>query len=254
MIAALAAAIALAEPSREALIARWLRANRTHTVAHLQAAPPVGASPKEMPNLQALAQQELATAGRYQLTVTPARPEREPWWARLWDWISAKWHDLWNALFSRVHVGREAAASAGDVLLVLVVGLLIWVVVRILRNVQIARTSARSQSQALATPPDPQQVYDDARSAANRGDYGNAALLLFAATIALLSVRGAIDASRSATVGDLRRGLRAREKASVVPFDAVVAPFVQRAYAERPVAAAQWTIAESAFLALRGEP
>jgi hypothetical protein len=82
------------------------------------------------------------------------------------------------------------------------------------------------------------------------GEYGTAALLLFGATVALLDGRGAVAASRSATVGDLRRELRARDAPLVAAFDAVAAPFVEKAYAERRVDEPQWHRARDAFVVL----
>jgi hypothetical protein len=52
MIVAIAAAVALA-PSKDALIERWLRANRAHVVARLA---PVPAPTVPSPDLRALAQ------------------------------------------------------------------------------------------------------------------------------------------------------------------------------------------------------
>ena len=71
--------------------------------------------------------------------------------------------------------------------------------------------------------------------------------------VALLDRQGAVDASASATVGDLRRELRAHNARLVAPFDAVAAPFVQEAYAERTVDEPQWHRARDAFAALLQE-
>jgi hypothetical protein len=77
--------------------------------------------------------------------------------------------------------------------------------------------------------------------------------LLFAATVALLDRQGAVDGTASATVGDLRRELRAGNARLVGPFDAVAAPFVQEAYAERAVDEPQWHRARDAFATLLQE-
>ena len=109
------------------------------------------------------------------------------------------------------------------------------VVVRLLRNLQVDRSQSSPRPAPLEEPPAPRALYKQACNAAGRGDYGTAALLLFAAMIALLDRQGAVDATASATVGDLRRELRAGNARLVAPFDAVAAPFVQEAYAERAV-------------------
>jgi hypothetical protein len=249
VIVAAAASLALAAPSREALIERWLRANRTHSLARLKSVPRAAPQVTALPDLRALAQRELAVRGRYQLS-TRTVASAEPWWLRVWDWLAERLQRLWDALFSRVHVGRQTAASIGDVLLVLVGLLFVYVVVRLLMNLQFARSAARLESAPLVQAPSPRALYQQACDAANRGDYGNAALLLFAATVALLDRQGAVEAAGSTTVGDFRRALRTHDAALVPSFDAIAAPFVQRAYAERAVGEPQWQTARSAFEAL----
>ncbi|MGB6517891.1 MAG: hypothetical protein WBE79_05210 [Candidatus Cybelea sp.] len=247
MIVAAAAALALGGPSRDALIERWLRANRTHSPARLESGPPVRTV--ESADLRVLVERELAVPGRYRLASPPAAVS-EPWWMRVWEWLSQRWQRLWNAIFARVHVGRAAAASIGDVLLVLLGLLLIFVVVRLLMNFHLARSTALLESTPLEGRPSPRALYKEACSAANRGDYGGAAVLLFAATVALLDRQGTVEAARSATVGDFRRALRRRNAALIPSFDAVAAPFVQRAYAERAVDELQWRRAREAFESL----
>jgi hypothetical protein len=249
VILAAAAAAALAGPSREALIERWLHANRSHIAARIE---PRSAPAPAAPDLLALAQRELAIPGRYQLSVSSVAVAAEPWWMRAWDWIAERWQKFWNAIFAHVHVGRQAAASFGDLLLVAVGLLLIFVAVRLLMNLQFARSRAGAFVEPLADPPSPRALYRQACNAASRGDYGTAALLLFAAMLALLDRRGAANLSSSATVGDLRRDLRARHREMLAPFDAVAATFVQRAYAERAIDEPQWERARAAFVTLIG--
>ncbi|MBV8530527.1 MAG: DUF4129 domain-containing protein [Candidatus Eremiobacteraeota bacterium] len=245
MIAAVLAAVALTMPSREALIERWLHANRAHAVAQL-ALPAHGSVPPL--DLDGLAQRELATAGRYRLMQPGVPPaESEPWWLRALEWIGAGWRQLWRAFFGRVHVSPQAASGIGEALLALVALTFVFIVWRILRNVQLSRSAARSTAEPLEALADPRSLYQSACEAADRGEYGNAALLLFAATVALLDRRGAVTVNRSATVGELRRKLRAANADLVAPFDAVAAPFIQKAYAERPIDAAQWRHARSSF-------
>ena len=249
MIAAIAAAAALA-PSKDALIERWLRANRAHVVTRLAPAP---APPVPAPDLRTLAQREFAVAGRYQLAESLVATAAEPWWLQAWRWIYKRWQRFWELLFSRVRIGPQGAASLGDVLLVLVGILLIFVVVRLLRNLQVERSQSGPRAQPLEQPPAPRTLYKQACNAAGRGDYRTAALLLFAAMVALLDQQGVVDASASATVGDLRRELRAVNPRLVARFDAVAATFVQEVYAERAVDEPQWHRARDAFAALLQE-
>lgn len=247
MIVAAAAALALGAPSPDTLIERWLRANRTHSMVRLESGPPARAA--EPLDLRALAERELAVPGWYRLA-SPAGEAWEPWWMRIWEWVSERWQRLWSAIFARVHVARAAAASIGDVLLVLVGLLLIFVVVRLLTNFHLARSTALLELTPLEGRPSARALYREACSAATRGDYGGAAVLLFAATVALLDRQGTVEAARSATVGDFRRALRRRNAALIPTFDAVAAPFVQKAYAERAVDELQWRHAREAFESL----
>jgi hypothetical protein len=247
VILAAAAAAALAAPSREALIERWLRANHSHSAIQLRSrSAPLPAAP----DLHRLAQRELSIPGRYQIAESNAAIATEPWWMKAWDWIAERWQKFWNAIFARVHVGRQTAASFGDFLLVAVGLLLIFVAVRLSINLRFTRSRAGALVEPLTDPPSSRALYRQACDAASRGDYGAAALVLFAATIALLDRRGAVNLSQSATVGDLRRDLRASHRGMLAPFDAVAAPFVQRAYAERAIDESEWEHARSAFVNL----
>ena len=235
---------------RDALLQRWLHANRAHLAAQLHA--PAGNAPAP-PDLHALASREIAIPGRYQLAGPPTVPYVEPWWVRVLRWLHDRWDALWRALFGHVHVSGRAANTIGDAILVAAGLMLIYAAYVVLRNVSRARSAARSRTEPLTAPPDPQALYRRACDAANGSEYGAAALLLFAATVALLDGRGAVARSESATVGDLRRALRS-ENATLVPqFDAIAAPFVERAYAERNIGAPQWQRAQSAFVALANQ-
>jgi hypothetical protein len=196
--------------------------------------------------LRGLAQRELATPGRYQLSVARPAPVQAPWWMPTWRWLAGAFYRLWKAVAGRVHIGPSAVRGIGDVLLVAIVVVVIYVAIRLIRGVVIARATPTA-AEPLDARPDPVALYRDACDAATRGEYGNAAVMLFAATVALLDVRGAIAGRRSATVGDLRRELRAGHAQLVPAFDAVAAPFVEKAYAERSVEAPQWQRARTAF-------
>lgn len=250
MIAPLAVAAALMLPSREALLQRWLHANRAHATIALDR--PRG-NPGLLPNLQSLAQNELAVPGRYQLVLPKAPVEQEPWWLRAINWLSDRWQELWHKLFGRAHIAKGTAVAIGDWLLVLVGVALLALGLSFLRDLQLARERLRAAASPIEPPADPDSLYLRAREAAARGDYSGAARILFAATVAALAGNGTIDGRRSATVGELRRELRSANARLIVPFDAVAMPFVAAAYAERAVDAAQWQRASDAFDSLLAE-
>jgi hypothetical protein len=241
MIAAVAAAAALATPSREALVLRWLAAGRTHAAVSLQSS---ARRPPAPANLQALARRELGIPGRYRLTEGPVPPAQQSLWLRFWHWLGERWDRLWNALSKRVHVSKRTANGIGWAVLAGVALVFLWVVARLLSNVRLVRSRRRVNAEPLGSRPEPAALYREAHEAANRGEYGRAALVLFAATVVLLDGRGAVAVERSATVGDLRRALRSKNASLVAPFDAVAGPFVRTAYAERAVDASQWERAD----------
>lgn len=248
MILAAAAAYALATPARDALLERWRHANPAH--AHRVLDAPAAKPVEPRADLQALAQRELS-APSYRLKAPVVATVRgEPWWLRAWDAFSDWWSKLWRTLFAHARLGRRTTLAIGDLLIALVALVLIVVAFRLVRELQIERSRANRNAQPLTELPDAATLHRRACEAAARADYGAAALLLFAATIALLDKRGAIALTSSATVGELRRDLRTRDAALLEPFDTVAAPFVQRAYADRHITLDEWASARKAFEAL----
>ncbi len=247
MISAVVAAAAVQAPSREALIARWLRANPSHSVARLES-PALPNAPAV--DLRALAARELSVRGRYHLGPTTTQAVPMPWWRRALNWLTEWWRRLWRSVAARVHVSERAANGIADALLAIVGLALLIVLWRLLRELYWRRFPRRLQPEPVDAFPDPRSLYRQACDRASHGEYGDAALLLFAATVAVLSGRDGAAAERSATVGDLRRRLR-RDRATLLPaFDSVAAPFVQRAYAQRTVEPSQWNDARDAFQTL----
>ncbi|HTX59117.1 MAG TPA: hypothetical protein VMH02_05515 [Verrucomicrobiae bacterium] len=232
---------------RAALIARWEAQARPP--AALRRALDATAPPSKAPDLAAMAARELAAPGRYHLTEAPQRP-RTSWWARFWTWIAEQLRKLFSALFGRAHISRGGAAAIGDVLIALAAAVLLFAVWRLLAQLQFARERGRTSAEALAEPLDARAFFARAQAAASAGDLALASRLLFVAAVLALDLRGAVANDPSATVGDLRRALRARDAALLGAFDAVAGPFVCSAYAERPVAPSDWARARAAFFAL----
>lgn len=266
---ALTSAAATADAQRDALVARWVAASEAQiakihdakaraaaqaafakTRAQLDTASPAVQAP---PDMAALARGELATPGRYQLSMKAAPPPSEPWYEQAWDWFKDQVAKLWHALFGRVRVGPGGAIAIGDVLIGAAVLALLIAVLRLLAEFQIDRRSRAAAVEALGAPQNARDLYERAHAAALKGDLAGASRLLFAATVVALDLRGVVAGDPSATVGDLRRAVRSRDAALLVPFDAVAAPFVASAYAERPVENAEWENAREAFLTFSPE-
>jgi hypothetical protein len=234
---------------RAQLTARWVAAN------HRSIDAPSGAHQVSYPpaDLRILAQRELAIPGRYHLGSSGHAAGRgTPWWLVAYQWFYDRWTELWRLLFERVHVGRGGAVAIGDVIVALVALLLIFIGVRLLLQVQRERRRRAQSMQALATPPSPAELHRQASEFARRGDYADACRLLFAATLAKLEVQAVVHEERSATIGEIRRALRSRAPALLVPFDAIAIAFATVAYAERPVGLGDWERAQEAYRVIGG--
>lgn len=232
---------------RAVLIARWSAANhRSAATLERHAAVPPPAI------LKALVAAELATRGRYQLTPQKPRPARTSPWLQFLQWVRDRWNDLWHAAFGRVHLGRGGAVAAGDLLIIVVALLLLFIGYRLASNLAIERRAA-ARARKLDEPRDAAALYATACDFARSGDYARASAALFSAAVIALSARDIVRDDRSATVGDLRRTLR-RESAELVgPFDEVAAAFVTGVYAERPLARDDWERALTGYRSLAAD-
>ncbi len=197
---------------------------------------------------------ELAVPGRYHLTERPEPPLRPTWWQQLWSWLVDRWKELYQRLFGRAKVGATQAAFIGYTIAALAALLLVAVGWRLVASLQFSRGSGARDVTALGNAPDASALYRAACRSADSGEFGHAAKLLFGAAVASLHLRGEIDARRSATVGELRRSLRARDGARAQQFDAIARPFVASAYAGRAVGGDEWIAARDAYLSIAAEP
>jgi len=237
------------EPTRHALIALWATASH-RSAAGLESRDILASPPAALPRLTAA---ELATPGRYHLTASVVEPPSPSWWSLLWNWLRDRWNDLWRAAFGRAHVGRMGSVAIGDVLLAIVALLLVIVTIRLLAALTIDRRRHSGEVRFEAEPV-AGELYAKACAFARRADYAQASTALFAAAIAALAERGAVQDDSSATVGDVRRALGASQRTLVAPFNDVASAFVTSAYAQQPVAAADWERARSAYLRFAAEP
>ena len=186
-------------------------------------------------NFRALAARELATELSPHAPETAALPAADkPWWMRLWTWLSRSLDatlegGLWerSPRPPRRDRDRRRADRGGDRL-------------DRARRWSIAAGLAFERSRGeslelLAPPPNARALYDAACDRARQKDYAAASRLLFAAMVASPALLGAAIEDRSATVGELRRLLRQRDRTLLPPFDAVCGAFVTSVYAELPV-------------------
>jgi hypothetical protein len=249
--------------SHATLFARWESANRAAiakihspktrlaseraldvTLARIRTSNPT-ISPARTPHTLAVA--ELAFPGRYDLRDPNAAPPAKTPWERFWEWVGSQWNRLMDALFGHVKLGDAGSAALGDLLIAAVGILLIVVTFRFLVVLQIDRARRGNAFTPLENQKNAHALYLQACALAQNGAYEAAVQRLFLAAVTALDLRGVLQDNASATVGDMRRVLRGRNSALLVPFDGVAAPFVDAIYAETPIAATQWLQAKDAY-------
>lgn len=245
--AAVLAVVLTTSTERDALISRWTHATHANVPAKRRLREGAAPLPATLTPLHAMAVSELSVAGRYHLHDAAAAPREKTWWERLTAWLADRWNALIQTLFGRAHINRTVAGAIGDVIVALLVLAVAAAAIRII--VAYGRRSSHAASLRALTPAaDAATLYDMAAARADRGEFAAASQLLFRATLTLLDVRGTLRDDASATVGEIRRKLPARDVVSA--FDAVARLFVAGTYAERPLDAAQWERAREAYLTL----
>lgn len=256
-------------PAHDVAIAHWLAANRTAIAAKHDAKARAAARaqlaatlarmrapiPARSGDPRAAVARELAVPGRYDVAARSTKPREKTPWERFWDWVGAGYDRFWKALTGKIHLGGAGQAVLGDLLLLVAAGALIFATVRLLAGWRFERASRRGASTPLDAGRNAHALYLQACALARDGAYADAARALFLAAVTAMDLRGIVRDDASATVGDMRRALRARDAATVAPFDAVAAPFVAAAYAERDVDAGEWERALAGYRRLvRDQP
>ncbi len=174
-------------------------------------------------------------------------------WEIVLGWLRDLWSRMADALFSHVHIGRNASVILGDVLALALIAAVIFIVVRLILGAVRDAQRPRATSRALAESPGAAELYALSRRAAAQGDYRNAVALIFRAALLRLERLGLVRKDPSRTVNECRRAVAAREPATAAVFDAIARPFTAAFYAELPIAQAQWLAAHDAYVALPPE-
>jgi hypothetical protein len=248
--ALLAVTVTNSAVEREALASRWMHAARASIPAERRLREGTSPAPSTLASLPALTRVELGVPGRYQLA-TETRPPNPTWWQRFVGWVRYWWNAFWHALFGRIRFSAKATAAIGDAIVAALVLAVVTLALRLIALYGGRRSAATVR--ALPEAPDARTLYAKAAVRAEKGEFAAAARLLFRATLTVLDGRGAVSDDLSATVGEIRRRLRERERDAIAPFDEVASAFVAATYAERPLDAAQWERARSAYLTLADE-
>jgi hypothetical protein len=237
----------LAAPPLEA---HWLAAARAPSAARAAETLRTRDGSIRVPaDADARVRRELSVAGRYRL-VPSAVVRRPAWWQILTQWIRDRWDAFWNALRDTVHIGAKGQMFVGDLLVVLFVLIIGVLAARMLAAFQFQRNDARVALSELEPQRSAHALFMRASAAAERGDYGVAVRLLFAAAVTLLDLRGVVRDDASATVNELQRELSERGSQIRAPFVEIADAYTAVAYAENPVDRAAWTHVCRAYEAL----
>ncbi len=194
-----------------------------------------------------LARRELSVPGRYRTNVRVTAPQT--WWERLANWVFEKWRDLADAVSRRIHIGPSSQVAIGDAIVFAVLLGIAFVAARLLASfVSVAGT--RVDATALEAQKSAHALALQAAAAAEAGDYARAIRTIFVAAVTLLDLRGVVRDDASATVGDLRRAVRARSVVLEPPFAELARTYSATAYAELPADRDGWGRAHAAYQAL----
>ena len=185
---------------------------------------------------------------RFQVRVSA--PARKTWWDVLVGWLGDRWHDLLGAFGKHIHVSAGVSVATGDIVIVVVAALVIFVAVRLLSQYIAEGVSQAGTLRAVASRAGAAELYEMSLEASRRGDYGSAVSLLFRASLAVLDLRGVVHDDPSSTVNESRRQVRRTEPRLVEPFDVLSRAFTAVVYADVPVSQTQWANAREAYLRL----
>jgi hypothetical protein len=157
-----------------------------------------------------------------------ARPQT-PWWHPIVQWIRDRLHELFAGI-GHVASGLGIPAELLGIVLLgagavgcvyLLVRLVAWYTMRTTTSV------ARAGATALAAIRSAAELHADARAAAARGAYREAARLLFAAALRALDEVGRMRYDAALTPGEYRRAVR-DPRFDVLAREATVALFATR--------------------------
>jgi hypothetical protein len=141
---------------------------------------------------------EIIAEPRFRVAVI--RPKPKTWWDVFVQWLGDRWHQLLDAFSRHVHVAPNVSVAFGDVLIVLAVLVVIAFGIRLAVGISREQRNGGVHSGALPRNADAQTLYLQSTRAANRGDYTEAASLLFRAALALSGSNCVIARSANARV------------------------------------------------------
>jgi hypothetical protein len=191
---------------------------------------------------KALAREVLAHGGFH----LHSRPQAISPWERFLQWLGT----TLDKIFGHARGPSPGVVDLlGWILLALVLGGVVFVIVRLLMSAVGGAAQDRQTGSVRALQPRvaAKAWYDRATAAAQAGNFREAAVLLFRAALAILDLRGFVHDDPSRTVDECATELRERAPQHLQAFGAVARFFTAAFYAEKAVDAAAWEVARSAY-------
>ncbi len=214
------------------------------------AAPQAVYGQMHVPPLQpkAVARDILSNHRLYHLEATPGNPPPSTL-ERALHWAGQALQKILKPIFKNAHMPAQVLTWAGYVVIIAAMSAMVLLVVRVW--LRLARRAAALPS---STPLLPElataDLYAQACTCAERGDYGAALARLFQAALRTLEQAGIVDGRPAATVGECRNAVRFGNPRALGPFEVIARGFTTTLYAERPIAADDWNEARAAYIAL----
>ncbi|MBV8531360.1 MAG: DUF4129 domain-containing protein, partial [Candidatus Eremiobacteraeota bacterium] len=182
----------------------------------------------------------------------PPAPQKRSWLEILLQRLA----DLWAKFIDRAIEKGSASAGFGDVLAILAIAAAAAGLLYLIARVAIAFAARRSprsgqtdRGSAIESLIDPEQAYEAARRAAERGSFGRAVTLLFQAALITLDRSGRVAYDPARTAGEYRRAVRENAASAASPFDELARAFTNVAYADNAVSERDWRSADASFIA-----
>lgn len=173
-----------------------------------------------------------------------AQTEQISWWERFLNWAGA----LISKYFPHIAGPSPGLLQFfGFALLFVAIGLVVAVLVRLLLSLSPDSAVSANSVRALQSRTAAKVWYERAVAAAQENRLREAIVLLFRAALAILDLRGFVRDEPSRTVEECASELAQRAPAQLVSFRTVARAFTAAAYAERPVAQADWERARAAY-------
>ena len=178
--------------------------------------------------------------------LAPDQPPRRTWWARLLDWLSQRWTRLMHVIFGRAALPAQVNRRIADGLLALSILVFLALLMRVFW-LYARRRDVKLCAVPIPMPERASELLASSMNEARAGRYAIAIARLFAAAIALLTLKKRFDGRSSDTAAEMSRRVASSDAGLREPFDQLTYHLTNAVYAERPVSASDWAQSLDAY-------